>query len=318
MPRKPRIHVPGGFYHVMLRGNGGQKIFLDPEDGRIFLDILADAARRYGLRVHAWCLMPNHLHLLLQVGAEPLSRAMQSIGQRYTARIHGRERRSGHLFQGRYKAVLVDADSYLLELVRYLHLNPVRAGLATRPEAWRWSSHRAYLGMEAAPMLTTDTVLGRFGKDVNKARRALTDFVLEGVGREAPPHLAALDAGGPAILGDESFATAALEKARADEAMRENAPPVDAIVAAVCEAWGVKPKDLSEPSRARDLSEARAAAALLARETGAASLTEMATRFRRELSSLSRVVQNLEARAAGDAELEARMAAASRSLGVRL
>lgn len=303
MPRKPRIHLPGGFYHVMLRGNGGQEILLDPGDGRLFLDILAEARERFGIRIHAWCLMPNHLHLLLQVGAEPLARAMQHITQRYTGRINRREQRTGHLFQGRYKAVLVDTDSYLLELVRYIHLNPVRAGLAKSPLGWRWSSHRAYLDREATPFLTTDDLLGRFARQRKTAIKRYHAFVAEGMGETAPALFEKPASAQGRVLGGEEFVAAALGQAGETAALKEKPPTTAAIVRAVCEAYGVAEGELAGPSRARRLSEARAVAALVARETGAATLAGMADRFARSPSSLSHVLGNLEARAATDQDL---------------
>ena len=307
MPRKPRIHLPGGFYHVMLRGNGGQDIFLEPQDGRLFLGILAEAAGRTGMRIHAWCLMPNHAHLLLQVGAEPLSRAMQRVTQRYTGRINKREQRTGHLFQGRYKAVLVDADSYLLELVRYIHLNPVRAGLAKTPDAWRWSSHRAYLGLDDAPMLTTGDLLGRFAGRRKTAIERYRTFIGEGMGEAAPDLFDRPAGAGGRVLGGEDFVAAALKQAGEAAALKEKPPGQAAIVKAVCEAYGLARKDLAGPSRARLPSEARGVAALIARETGAATLTAMAARFGRDLSSLSRVLQHVETRAAADPEFAKRI-----------
>lgn len=307
MPRKPRIHLPGGFYHVMLRGNGGQEIFLDPEDGRLFLAIMAEATGRFGMRVHAWCLMPNHVHLLLQVGAEPLARAMQRITQRYTGFVNKREQRVGHLFQGRYKAVLVDADSYLLELVRYIHLIPVRAGLAKKPDAWRWSSHRAYLGLEDAPILKTDDLLGRFAGQRKAAIERYHAFVAEGAGKGAAALFDRPASAGGRVLGGEDFVAAALKQTGEAVASRAKPPTPAAVVDAVCEAWGVTGKDMAGPSRARLASEARGVAALVARETGAATLTAMAARFGRDLSSLSRVLQHVEARVGTDPELAKRI-----------
>jgi REP element-mobilizing transposase RayT len=307
MPRKPRIHLPGGFYHVMLRGNGGQDIFLDPQDGRLFLTILAEAAERSGMRIHAWCLMPNHAHLLLQVGVEPLSHAMQRVTQRYTGRINKREQRAGHLFQGRYKAVLVDADGYLLALARYIHLNPVRAGLAKAPDAWRWSSHRAYLGLDDAPFLTTDDLLGRFAGPRKTAIKRYRAFIAEGMG-EAAPDLFDRPAGAQGrVLGGEDFVAAALKQAGEAAARKAKPPGQAAIVEAVCAAWGVARDEIDGPSRARLASEARGVAALIARETGAATLTAMAAHFGRDLSSLSRVLQHVEARAAADPDFAKRI-----------
>ena len=303
MPRKPRIHLPGGFYHVMAHGNGGQEILLEPRDGRLFLDMLAEACGRFGVRVHAWCLMPNHLHLLLQVGAEPLSRVMQRVTQRYTGHINKREQRTGHLFQGRYKAILVDADNYLIELVRYIHLNPVRAGLAKSPLGWRWSSHRAYLGRENAPFLTTEDLLGRFARQPKAAIKRYQAFIAEGMGETAPQLLEKPAGAQGRVLGGEEFAAAALRQAGETAAHGEKPPTPAAVTRAVCEAYGMTRKELAGPSRSRRLSEARAVAALLARDTGAATLAAMAARFKRSPSSLSRVLRNLEARAATDRKL---------------
>jgi len=128
MARKPRLHVPGGLYHVILRGNGGQDIFFDDEDRYHLYLLLQHGVERYGHRIHGFCCMTNHIHLAIQVADEPLSGIMQNLSFRYTRWINKKQARTGHLFQGRYKSILVDADSYVLELVRYLHLNPVRAG----------------------------------------------------------------------------------------------------------------------------------------------------------------------------------------------
>ncbi len=304
MARKPRIHIPGGLYHVMLRGNGGQEIFLRPDDGRDFLNLLAEGVARFGFRVHGYCLMPNHVHLILQAGALPLSRAMQMLSFRYTRRINFRESRAGHLFQGRYKAILVDADSYLLELVRYVHLNPVRAGLAAAPEAWRWSGHRGYLGQAETPWLTTGWVLEQFAPGLDAARAAYRDFVADGVGgpRRAEFHVG--NGAGGRVLGGDDFIERALVEARETPA---RPPEVDAIVDAVARDCGVSVADLAGPSRERRICEARGLAGLIARQTGAASLTALAARFGRDQSNMSRSVRKVEKQTTHDEELAARL-----------
>ena len=127
MARKPRLHIPGGLYHVILRGNAQQDVFFTPADRRCFYELLTEGTARFDYRVHAFCLMTNHLHLALQVGDLELSAGMQNLSFRYTRYLNTRLNRVGHLFQGRFKAFLVDQDRYGLALVRYLHLNPVRA-----------------------------------------------------------------------------------------------------------------------------------------------------------------------------------------------
>ncbi len=162
MARKPRIHLPGGFYHVVLRGNGGQDIFFSAEDRNHFFLLMQRGISRYGHRVHGFCCMTNHVHLLIQVADEPLSKIMQNLSFRYTRWINKHQKRMCHLFQGRFKAILIDADEHLLELIRYIHLNPVRAGLVKQVDDYVWSSHHAYMGKETLPWLTTDWVYGYF------------------------------------------------------------------------------------------------------------------------------------------------------------
>ena len=312
MARKARIHVPGGVYHVMLRGNGGREIFSGPADGARFLALLGEGVPRFGLRCHGYCLMPNHVHLVLQAGARPLAAAMQNLAFRYSRHVNGREKRVGHLFQGRYKAILVDADSYLLELVRYVHLNPVRAGLVPRPEAWRWSGHRAYLGRAAAPWLTTDWVLGQFAPRAGAARAAYRAFVADGMGEGRRAEFHAGNGGvtgGPGrgdgrILGDDAFVERAL--AEAGE-IPGSTPSLDAIIEAVGGAYGLAAAELALASRARHLSAARGLAGLLARDTGAADIAEVARRFGRDPSSISRAVRKAEERVARDSAFQAQL-----------
>jgi putative transposase len=136
MARKPRIHFPGAVYHVILRGNAGQAVFFDDADRYRFFLYLQYSVERFGCRIHSYCLMTNHIHLVLQTDEIPLSRIMQNISLRYTKWINYTQKRMGHLFQGRYKALLLDADRYLMELVRYIHLNPVRAGMVVVPDEY--------------------------------------------------------------------------------------------------------------------------------------------------------------------------------------
>ncbi|MEA3348840.1 MAG: transposase [Pseudomonadota bacterium] len=182
MAREPRIHYPGALYHVMLRGNGGQDIFLSDSDRTRFFLLIQEGVHRFGNRIHTFCFMDNHIHLAIQVADIPLSKIIQNISLRYTRWINDKCRKTGHLFQGRYKALLVDQDSYLLELVRYIHLNPIRAGLVKHPKNYKWSGHNCYLGEEKLTWLTTGWVLGQFGEDITTARHGFARFVNEGIG----------------------------------------------------------------------------------------------------------------------------------------
>ncbi|QQS14153.1 MAG: transposase [Rhodospirillales bacterium] len=181
MARRRRIHIDGAFYHVMLRGNGGQAVFADDSDRRALERLLAEGVERHGHRLHAYCWMTNHLHLCVQVGATPLAPIVQNLAFRHARRLNRRGARIGHLFQGRYRALLVADESYLLALVRYIHRNPVAAGLVADAADWRWSSHAAYLGRRPAPpWLTTAPILARLAADPTLARRRMAAWVADG------------------------------------------------------------------------------------------------------------------------------------------
>lgn len=160
MARQLRMQFPGAFYHVTSRGNEQRNVFTDNQDRERFLSYLESAEERYGAVVHVWCLMENHYHLFLETPRGNLSQIMRHLNGAYTTSFNVRHQRSGHLFQGRYKAIVVEADSYALELSRYIHLNPVRAKLTEKPEDFSWSSYRGYIGREATPpWLTTAHIL---------------------------------------------------------------------------------------------------------------------------------------------------------------
>jgi REP element-mobilizing transposase RayT len=291
MARKPRLHVPGGLYHVILRGNARQDIFFTVEDRRRFYELLAEGVERYGYRVHAFCLMTNHVHLALQAGDQALSVGLQNLSFRYTRHLNARLKRVGHLFEGRFKAYLVDRDSYGLSLVRYIHLNPVRARMVQQPAAYPHSSHRAYLGRGDLPWLTIDWMLAQFGPRMGVARSRFVRFVNAG---RAEGHNDAFY-GGKAdsrIVGEEDFVRKILWPKR-----KPSKPPsIDALKAHVRSRYDLAQKELLAAGRSRRPAEARALIAWLALKSRSASLTQLAQTFQRDLSTLSHAVSRLEAR----------------------
>jgi REP element-mobilizing transposase RayT len=295
MPRKPRIHFPGALYHVILRGNAGHPIFLNDRGRDHFYELIGEGVERFGYRIHGFCLMTNHVHLLVQVGEIPLSRIIHNLTLRYTAWLNRRHARIGHLFHGRYKALLVDAENYLLELVRYIHLNPVRAGMARRADEYRWTGHRALAGQESLPWMTTDWVLSQFASSVSIARNRYEAFVQEAGGDGERKEFRQGTYEGR-IIGDDVFAEEAIRSA--EEKCRCSVT-IDDIVSAVCRHYGVSEAEMAAPGKIRRLSEARATAALLVRELPGLSLTALATRLGREVSALSRAAR-LRAKAADD------------------
>ena len=301
MARKPRIHFPGALYHVLFRGNAGQPVFACDADRYRFFLLLQEGTCRFGYRVHAFCLMDNHIHLVLQAGDLPLSKGMQNLAFRFTRWMNFRQGRSGHLFQGRYKAILVDADAYLLELVRYLHFNPVRAAMVGRPSEYPWSSHRAYLGEETLPWLTTDLVLAQFHNKMAQARRAYTEFMAEGAGEghRREFHFGSHEG---RLLGDDRFASQVLAQA-------EEAPcaPVDAdeLKKVVLRQFGCTMQELATRSQRQPLARARAALGWLAVQTGAATLTEAGQWVGRDVVTMSAAVRRLTERAERMPEMRA-------------
>ena len=235
------------------------------------------------------------LHLVLQAGDSPLSRGLQNLSFRYTRWVNAREKRTGHLFQGRYKALLVDGDNYLLELVRYIHLNPLRAGMVGNPDEYSWTSHHAYLGRDDLPWLTTEDILGQFGGKIAHARQGYARFIHDGHVEEYRKefHCGEND---PRILGSDDFAQTVL----AAEYVPARTIPLEKLAAKVLDTYGIDRSALQSPSQQRHLTEARATLACLARETGAGNLEQVAGLVNRDAGSLSSVVRRLCERATSD------------------
>jgi putative transposase len=204
--RPLRVEYPGAVYHLTSRGNARQAIFLDDGDRSLFLEVLARTVHLRGWVLHAYCLMGNHYHLLVETPQANLSLGMRGLNGEYTQAFNRRRQRCGHLLQGRFRSVLLEKQAHLLELCRYVVLNPVRArGTKTRrPEDWPWSSYRATAGLSEVPgFLTTGWVLAQFSGPRDRARKAYAQFVREGLAVRGSSALAA-GAGGLA-LGSESF-----------------------------------------------------------------------------------------------------------------
>ena len=258
MGRRKRLEYPGAFYHVMSRGNGGQAIYTKQADFTAFLDCLREACARYSLVIHSFCLMTNHYHLVVETPHGNLGAAMHLLNFFYARKHNLAHRRRGHLFQGRYKALLVDADNYLTWLSRYIHLNPVRARMAASPVAYRWSSYRPFVDKARIPeWLQSDLVLGRFGKIRKSAQVEYRRFV-EGTHGEAHDEKIAHCLREGEMLGSDSFLEN-LEKLHG----RDNIPshqrparhlPIDDVLDAVCTSFQIPVEALLEKGRKRNLA----------------------------------------------------------------
>ena len=217
MARPLRLEFAGAVYHITSRGDRREDIYLDDDDRHEWMAVLSLVCDRFNWVVHAFCQMTNHHHLLVETVDGNLSAGMRQLNGLYTQRFNRRHRQVGHLFQGRYKAILVQKEAHLLELSRYVVLNPVRAKMVCRPEQWRWSSHVAVLDNCAAPdWLDTDWLLGQFGRQRNRARQAYAAFVMAGIGNPSP----LLATRHQLILGDDAYVEQHHQN-RAHEELRE-------------------------------------------------------------------------------------------------
>ncbi len=211
MARPLRIEYAGAYYHITARGNERREIFLNDQDREKFLSYLETANQRYGAGIHIYCLMSNHYHLLLGTPLGNLSQIMRHINGAYTNYFNAKRHRAGHLLQGRYKAIVVDVDEYAGELSRYIHLNPVRAGMTNEPEEYRWSSYQYYAGKGKPPKwLTIEFILGYFGGRTAIARKKYRDFVYALMGEEYESPLKKAVAG--TLLGGKEFIDEIKEK----------------------------------------------------------------------------------------------------------
>ncbi|MDF0645580.1 MAG: transposase [Nitrospira sp.] len=214
MARPLRIEFPGAVYHVTSRGNARQDIVADDRDRATFLTLVAHVIDRYSWRCHAYCLMDNHYHLVLETLQPNLSLGMRQLNGRYTQAYNRRHRRVGHLFQGRFTAILVEKETHLLELCRYVVLNPVRAKMVMHPRLWAWSSYRGTAGELTGPAwLSTDWILGQLGRRQREAQMRYREFVAEGRGGSHPWD----QLRGQIYLGSEAF----IERHQPDRVIRE-------------------------------------------------------------------------------------------------
>jgi putative transposase len=287
MPRKPRLHVDGAFYHVILRGNHREAIFFCPADRDVFASLVAEMLERFRMRVHAYCWMTNHVHLLIQVSDAPLGRAMMRIASRFARRMQRDRPTTGHFFERRYRAILVDADEYLLELIRYIHLNPVRAGIAADPGDYAWSGHRAYLGLEVVPWLTTDFALSMLGHELLSARAAYQRFVMAGIGVDINRELVLGNERDSRVLGADTFLTGLPV-----QMPQRFHTTIEQLVEDICRPDGVEPRMLCSRSRARELSLLRILVVHRAIQLRIATLSELARYFGRSASALCQSLEH--------------------------
>jgi len=308
MSRPLRIEYPGAWYHVMNRGRRREDIFLTSHDYEEFIRVLQEASEQWNLRVSAYCLMPNHYHLLVQTPDGNLSRCMRHINGLYTQRFNRFHGEDGQLFRGRYKAVLVEEDSYLLEVLRYIHRNPLRAGIVDTLDDFTWSSHRAYLSKAKKwKWLHRDLLSGMLSSKKTKRRAAYLDFVAQ----EEPEEIErfySLKKLVP-VLGGASFKEwlkeefGHLQYRKEIPDSRLFAPGADKIIDLVCDRFKIKRKELMKSRRGQENLSRDIAVYLVRRHCGE-TLTSVGSHFGiTNYSTVSSAVERIKVRKKDDASL---------------
>jgi putative transposase len=277
-------------YHVTLRGNHRQDISFTPDDRSLLTYIIRDILADCGAQLHAYCYMTNHVHALLQVSDTPLSKIMLLVAGQYARRVQARLATTGHLFEKRYHALLVDADEYLLALLRYIHLNPVRASLVSSPDEYPWSSHHAYLGRRSEPWVTTEFALRMLGSDRQRATAAY-ESLIESASTGSP--LEQRNEHDPRILGGDAFAQRVLGenwKPQSDAALQQ-------VIEDACTRFGATEAELRSPSRLKNVTHARAWIMQQARRAEIASVVSLAHYFNRDASSIRQIAHRRRSKA---------------------
>jgi putative transposase len=270
-------------YHVTLRGNHQQDVFFCQQDRARLDELIAEVLKRFGARLHAYCYMTNHIHALIQVGDEPLGKIILRIASRYARVTQSRLQTTGHLFERRYHAVLVDADSYFMELLRYIHLNPVAAGLARSPDGYPWSSHHSYLGTRRDDWVTTTFGLSMFASDVNRAMHAYRRFIFDAMrANDTELPVAAGNSPDPRVLGDDDFVRTLIGAAWKPKSKKS----LEDLIDEACRHFNVDAVTLASTSRSAKLVSARAWIVKHAVSERIASISGVARRLNRDESSM--------------------------------
>ncbi len=274
MSRPLRLEFPGALYHVIARGNRKGTIFHDTRDRNQWLHLMGEVCQRHNTRIHAYCQMGNHYHLMAETPDGNLHRAMRHLNSSYAQYFNWRHRQIGHLFQGRYKAILVQKESYLLELARYIVNNPVRSGQVAAAADWCWSSHLATAGKSAAPeWLDTTWLIQQFADTYATAESAYEDFVAAGVSATNP----LLEAKHQLVLGDKGFV--------AQHADRLGAPNLNEVGRVQRRLVAMSLEEYADQHADRDLAMARAY------HSTAFSMSQIAQHFKVSCQTVSRAVR---------------------------
>jgi len=283
MARKSRIHIPNGFYYVTLSGNGDKSIFLSIDDSGYFEDLTAENIVKYGCEVHAYCWMNNQAHLIIKVGNTPLTKFIHNISFRYTLYFNRLHKKNGHLFNGRYRAFLIDPRNYLLQIVQYIHLMPLRAGIVSKPQEYKWSSHRAYLGRTECSWLTTGYLMSLFSHDNHEAIHFYNQYIQNEIVKGYAERPGSKSRKDTRIIGDDEFVQEILSY--------QNEEPIkvglNKIILEVCKRFDTDTNEISSQSRSRRLSRIRTLIGYFVLEYSDTTLSDYGRIVNRDVSTLS-------------------------------
>ena len=313
MARPVRIEFPGAVYHVICRGNNRQAIYRDDEDRRRYLEKLSYYCQDKKVDLLAYCLMPNHVHLLLETPEGNLSKIMQAFQTSYTVYFNKRHGRTGHVFEQRYKAMLVDKDNYLLQVSRYIHLNAVSAKLAERAQDYRWCSYGSYLKGNGIVRLKTDAVLGQLNGSKARQLQQYREYVEGGRGgrlRNPPPEVRQ-----QIYVGDEEFAEAMQKRGKASPTT-ERRYTLQRIVKSVSAVMGIGETELRQRQRGEAIKTSREMLCYVARHHGQVSMIELAKLLQvKEASTPSHAVRRAEERLKAEGNFQRLLDQVMRKLG---
>jgi len=255
MPRHPRVHSPDLLYHILTRGNNRQRTFFNDDDYLKFIELLQTTKKNYPFRLYAYVLMPNHFHFLLQTQLATTSKIMQSLLTVYAKYFNATHKKRGHLFQGRYKAILCDKEPYFIELIRYIHLNPVRAHMVPTASAWPWSGHLEYTGQAVRRLVDFNLIRGIFGEGA-PAHDKYVKFIQDGT--DSPSQERFYPRENSPFLGTEEFVLkSSLIISTKNEETRKERLKMDAILSEIAQKAAICPDIIKQRSRSRTVSSVR-------------------------------------------------------------
>jgi putative transposase len=319
MSRPLRIEYHGAWYHVMNRGRRGEEIYTEKNDYKLFIEILKESAELFNIKIAAYCLMPNHYHLLLHTPDGNLSRCMRHINGIYTQRFNRLHKYDGPLFRGRYKNIIVDVDNYLLELLRYIHKNPLRAGLSDDLNDYEWSSHGGYLSdAKSWEWIYKEFPLSMLARDRKERRKAYIKHMAEDEGEEIDRIFQKEKL--PSILGKEDFVYWVKNRFFERKVHMEVpdskllAPDKDRIQDLVCRTYGIKKEELIKSQRGR-FNEPRNVSIYLTRMIRSDGLMDICIDYHlKKYSSASSIVENVKKKLVKDRKFRIRVNELSKNL----